>query len=360
LEKPRLQAILDRLKEWGYRLIGPTVAQAAIVYDEIGTIDELPIGWTDKQEAGQYRLERTGNGDYFTYVVGPHSLKKYLFPPRSTVLLGIRVNGAWQMRVPQPPQERLAFIGVRSCDLHALAIQDRVLLDGPVPDPDYAARRAGLFILAVNCVRCAPTCFCAAMNTGPAATSGFDLALTELPAQFVIEVGTERGGEVLTGLPWQPCTAAEVAEAQQAPRRAAHQQRRQLDPDGVHDLLLDNLEHPRWDEVAQRCLGCASCTLVCPTCFCSAIQEVTDLAGTEVRRERAWDSCFNHEHSYMNSGAIRASTRACYRQWLTHKLATWIDQFGTSGCVGCGRCITWCPVGIDLTEEVAAMEGGDK
>jgi ferredoxin len=357
MDKPVLHALVDRLREEGYRVIGPVVSQGAVVYEELRSGADLPVGYTDEQEAGHYRLKKTDTGNYFDYTVGPHSLKNFLFPPRTTVLETIGIKGDWQMRVPERPKERLALIGPRACDLHALAIQDRVFLGGPYVDPDYQARREGLFIVAVHCGRSAPTCFCASMGTGPAVASGFDLVLAELPSHFVVQVGTQRGEQALVGLPWRPCTAAEVAEAQRGPREAAEQQRRRLDAAGVHDLLLGNLEHPRWNEVAQRCLACANCTMVCPTCFCSQVQEVTDLTGERARRERLWDSCFTDEHSYMNSGTVRQSTRARYRQWLTHKLATWIDQFGTSGCVGCGRCITWCPVGIDLTEEVAAIEG---
>jgi ferredoxin len=359
LEKPSLQMLIDRLRESGYRVIGPTVSQAAVVYADIRSLAELPIGWTDDQEAGHYRIKKAGNNNYFDYVAGPHSLKNFLFPPRTTVLQTLNIKGDWRLKVPEPPQERLAFLGVRSCDLHALAIQDRVFLGDRYVDTDYEARRRGLFLVAVNCGRSAPTCFCTSMGTGPAVRSGFDVVLTELPGHFVLEVGSATGGEMLAGLPWKPCTTAEVAEAQEVPRRAERQQRR-LDADRVHDLLMANLEHERWEQVAQRCLACANCTMVCPTCFCSQVHEVTDLTGDEARRERVWDSCFNDEHSYMNSGTVRKSTRARYRQWLSHKLATWIDQFGSSGCVGCGRCITWCPVGIDLTEEVAAIAGGKK
>jgi formate hydrogenlyase subunit 6/NADH:ubiquinone oxidoreductase subunit I len=357
LEKPALQALIDRLKGWGYRVLGPTVSQAAVVYRDIGSLADLPLGSTDDQEAGHYRIKQTNSGNYFDYVVGPHSLKNYLFPPRTTVLETLNLKGDWQVRVPEPPKERLAFLGLRSCDLHALRIQDRVFLGDKFVDGDYQARRESLFVVAVNCARSAATCFCVAMDTGPAVRFGYDLVLTELPGHFVLQVGTEQGGQALADLPWRPCTTAEVAEAQQVPKLASQQQHRRLDPTTVHDLLLGNLEHERWDQVAQRCLSCANCTMVCPTCFCSSVQEVTDLTGDQARRERLWDSCFNDEYSYMNSGPIRKSTKARYRQWLTHKLATWIDQFGSSGCVGCGRCITWCPVGIDLTEEVAAIQG---
>jgi ferredoxin len=134
---------------------------------------------------------------------------------------------------------------------------------------------------------------------------------------------------------------------------------RSLDTEGIRDLLFSNLEHPRWDEVASRCLSCTNCTLVCPTCFCSSVTEVADLSGDRVDRERQWASCFTLDHARIHGGSVRSTTASRYRQWLTHKLAGWIDQFGSSGCTGCGRCITWCPVGIDLTEEVAAIRATD-
>jgi ferredoxin len=259
--------------------------------------------------------------------------------------------------VPEPPRPKRAILGVRSCDLHALAIQDRVFLEGHFKDPEYAARREGLFLIAVNCGRSAPTCFCMSMNTGPVVTDGADLVLTELGEGFVMRIGTERGAKVVEGLVWRDCSEKELGAAAAVPDRAAAEQTRRINTSTVHETLMNNLDHPRWDEVAKRCLACANCTMVCPTCFCSTVNEVTDLTGERTTRERVWESCFNEEHSWTGSGAVDPTTKSRYRQWLTHKLATWIDQFGSSGCVGCGRCITWCPVGIDLTEEVSAMEG---
>jgi ferredoxin len=356
--KPSLQSLLDRLRESGYEVCGPRVADGAITLGEISSLADLPRGVQDEQEPGKYRLAMHENGGYFDHVVGPHSLKPFLFPPRTTVLEVLRVRDSWEARVPDPPRTKRAVIGVRSCDLHALAIQDRVFLGGPHRDPEYAARREGLFLVAVNCSRSAPTCFCVSMNTGPAATGGADLILTELADCFVLSVGSEAGGRMSTGLGGVPCTADELAAAADVPKRAASQQTRRVSLATVHDTLMKNLEHPRWDDVAKRCLACANCTMVCPTCFCSTVNEATDLAGTHTTRERVWESCFNEEHSWTGSGAVHPTTKSRYRQWLTHKLATWVDQFDVSGCVGCGRCITWCPVGIDLTEEVAAMEGG--
>ncbi len=135
---------------------------------------------------------------------------------------------------------------------------------------------------------------------------------------------------------------------------AAHMGRR-MDTSNIKELLYRNLDHPRWDNVAARCLTCGNCTMACPTCFCTTVEDTTDLTGTRAERWRRWDSCFTMDFSYISGGSIRASSKSRYRQWMTHKLASWIDQFGTSGCVGCGRCITWCPVGIDITEEVYAI-----
>jgi ferredoxin len=358
IEKPDLQAIIGKLRALDYRVIGPRMAEGAVILDDLERADQLPIGYAEEQEAGRYRLLPTADSSYFAYVVGPHSLKKFLFPPRLTLLESRRQNGTWHMLEPPPPPKPLAVLGVRSCDLHALATQDRILLRGRNVDPAYQARRQGLFLLGVNCGRAAPTCFCTSINTGPAIRGNVDLALFEMPNHFVLEVGSERGGEVLAAAAWRPCTSAELNEAVQIPQRAAAQIRRRLETLGVHELLMQNLEHEHWEEVAGRCLACTNCTQVCPTCFCMTVHESCDLTGTAARRERLWDSCFNDEHSYMNSGMIRRATTARYRQWLTHKLATWQDQFGTTGCVGCGRCITWCPVGIDLTQEVAAIRGG--
>jgi ferredoxin len=357
VSKPTLGLLIDRLWQAGYTVIGPTLAQEAIVLDEVRRLDQLPIGWTDEQEGGTYRLHRRDDGAYFGYAVGPHSWKKYLFPPRLTLYSIARTPDGLTVQPPPETVPRYAFLGARGCDLHAIEIQDRTFLHGPYVDPHYQARREGLFVVAVHCAQAAATCFCTSMQTGPQADRGFDLALTELSDAFVVEVATPRGAEMLAGLEARDATGAELGQAARVVRETAASMRRHMDTRDLPELLYDNLEHPRWDDVAGRCLSCTNCTMVCPTCFCHCVEEVPDLAGQLAGRARLWDSCFNPAHGSVAGGMVRPDIRSRYRQWLTHKFASWIDQYGVSGCVGCGRCITWCPVAIDVTQEVAAIRG---
>ena len=359
IEPEELDALVAALRGRGYLVVGPTVRDGAIVYEELEAGDELPIGWTEKQDAATYRLERRDDEARFGYAVGPHSWKRFLFPPRVRLWRAKRNgDGALEVEEDDPDTRPLAFLGVRSCDLHAIAIQDRVFIGGRVVERDYAARRDGAFVVAANCFEPSGTCFCVSMGTGPRAESGYDLALTEIlegSHRLLVEVGSERGAEVLAALDSRTATPDDVDGAARAVDGAARRMGRHLDAHDLRGLLAANLEHPRWDDVADRCLTCGNCVLVCPTCFCSTVEDHTDLSGENAERWRTWDTCFSVDHAYIHGGSFRQSNRSRYRQWMTHKLGTWHDQFDTSGCVGCGRCITWCPVGIDITEEVAAI-----
>jgi sulfhydrogenase subunit beta (sulfur reductase) len=362
-DRAKLDQLLTALARRGFKVIGPTVRDRAIVYDEIASTDDLPEGWTDEQEGGTYRLRRREDGALFGFNVGPNSWKSHLFPA-TLKLWHARRGGDGEIAFEEEEREQVdyAFIGVRSCDLAAIGIQDRVFIGNGYTDPDYEARRREAFIVAVNCGKAGNTCFCASMETGPKAKQGFDLALTELldgEHRFLVEVGSERGAELLTEIGAGPAAAEDEQAAEEVSESCASQMGRELETEGIKELLYRNMEHPRWDEVSERCLSCGNCTLVCPTCFCSTVEDVSDLAGEEAERVRQWDSCFTLDHSHVHGGSVHNSPSSRYRQWMTHKLATWIDQFGTSGCVGCGRCITWCPVAIDITEEAAAIRATD-
>jgi sulfhydrogenase subunit beta (sulfur reductase) len=381
LPRDRLGRLFDALHEAGYAIVAPTVRDGAIVYDEIRAPTELPVGWTDEQGPGRYRLRARGDDRAFGFATGPHSWKQFLFPSRERVLESKTVRdeqagvATVEWHRPVPEERPRAYLGVRACELAAIAVQDRVFLQrtaGGAGAPafvetGYARRRSRDLIVALECAEAGDLCFCASMATGPevpreAADSpaGFDLCLVELPDGFLVEAGSERGRRIVDALAdaTAPASRADLRLAEQQVAACRAGMGRRLDTDGLPELLMGNLEHAAWDDVAARCLSCANCTSVCPTCFCSTVDEVPDLDPSVSARERVWDSCFSAGHSRVHGGEFRPEVGQRYRQWLTHKLATWHGQFGTSGCVGCGRCIAWCPTGIDLTEEVAALRVG--
>ncbi len=355
LAREQFDTLLDSFRDHGYEVLGPTVRDGAIVYGRIEEVHDLPVGWTDRQEAGSYRLERRDDPALFGYNVGPHSWKKYLFPSRERLFTARREGPSFRVSTEPTEEGPKAYLGVRACEIAAIRIQDRVFTGGPEVDPGYAGRRTRALVVAAQCTQAASSCFCVSMGTGPEVEDGFDLVLTELvgegPHRFVIEVGTPAGASVLAGVPLVPASPVDLAKVSERLQRTRHAMGRSLEANGIRELLLGRLDHEEWEKVGARCVACTNCTMVCPTCFCHSTEEVPDLAGSRVERWRRWDSCFNLAFSELHGGSVRTSVPSRYRQWMVHKLATWYDQFGSSGCVGCGRCIAWCPVGIDITEE---------
>jgi sulfhydrogenase subunit beta (sulfur reductase) len=367
---PGLQLLIDLLRERGWTVVGPTVRDGVVVHAEIESVDQLPRGVGDVQDNGSYRLRTRDDNAMFGYVVGPQGWKSVLFPSRELLWSGRRDGAEMDIEPADIDAPSLALLGVRSCDLHALGIHDTILSRRAAPDAAYVSRRENNFIIAVTCSDPAGTCFCVSMGTGPVPDKGFDLALTELidhdGHRFLVAPGSDRGEKILDELTTRAAgdevlnaARADCDAAREVGESATRRMGRTLDTNGIRDLLYANAEHPQWDDVASRCLACTNCTLVCPTCFCTSVEDVSDLTGTQTERWRVWDSCFTNDFSYLHGGSVRSSVPSRYRQWATHKLASWVDQFGTSGCVGCGRCITWCPAAIDITAEVGAIRSGE-
>ena len=360
MEAAALAALHGALVGAGYRVIGPTVRDGAIILSELGSADQLPFGWGVSLEPGGYRIRRRDDTAAFGHSAGPQSWKQFLHPPREKVWSARRVADGFEVEAAGEAPPRLAFFGVRPCDLRAIAIQDQVLGRGEHDGSRYAARRSGVFIVAVNCTEPGETCFCTSMGAGPQAGPGYDLALTELVGDgahgFLVDIGSAAGAEMFAGVPARPADHATEDRGRSAVADAAGRMGRSMPADALHGLMERSYGASRWDDVASRCLTCGNCTMACPTCFCTTVEDVSDLSGDHAERWQLWDSCFDLDFSRLHGGPVRSSPRSRYRQWLTHKLGTWHDQFGSSGCVGCGRCIVWCPVGIDLTEEVAALQ----
>lgn len=352
-----LGKILLILKEWGYTLVGPTVRDDAIVYDIIEGVEDLPAGFGDTQEAGYYRIISRGDNGFFSFSKPSNSFKTFLYPPIHR-LFKVYKEG-FKIEPNTEGEDKIALIGIRPCDLQALKILDKVLLTGRFKDPYYITRRKNIFTIAVNCTEPAATCFCTSMKSGPKAEDGFDLALTEVldggEHFFIVQIGSQAGEEILKHVPHEDPREKDCKAAELLLKKAVEKIKKRLETENLKEILYESFESKRWEEISKRCLSCGNCTLVCPTCFCTTTIDKTDLRGDVAERWRLWDSCFTEEHSYIHGGPIRSKTPSRYRQWIIHKLAYWVDQFGIMGCVGCGRCITWCPVGIDIVEEAEIL-----
>ncbi len=362
LDATALHRLVEVLIERGYRVVGPTLRDNAIVLAELESADDLPRGWGVDVGPGHYRVRRRDDDAAFGHSAGPQSWKQFLHPPRQRMWAGAR-DGTSDAQ-PDGEVPRYAFLGVRGCDLAAIATLDGVLGRPDYPDGSYVGRRRRAFVVAVNCTEPGGLCFCASMGTGPAAGPGYDLALTERPAgdppSYVVDVGSPEGADVLAAVAHRAASDDEIGSARDDVAAAADKMGRHMPDTDLRELLIRNRESPQWDEVASRCLTCGNCTMVCPTCFCTGTEDVSDLTGEHAERWRHWASCFEFDFTYVHGGgSVRQSGASRYRHWLTHKLGTWHDQFGMSGCVGCGRCIAWCPTGIDITAEMNKMAGDE-
>ena len=367
LPREDLGQLVEILREDGYSVAAPVETHGVLALREIEGMEDIARGFRDEQHPGSYRLEEAQDGSWFNNVNGAESAKRFFFPAENE-LFTARLEGEQFVldRIADEPP-KWALIGVRPCDLAAISRHDRVF--GYDDDPEEAFRcesethyrrsRENAFIVAVNCTRPGGNCFCESWGTGPEAESGFDLALTEVGSVFLVEVGSARGADIIDRLPVREAEASELELAELKLARAREHMGKRLETEGLPDLLTRNVEHRIWDWFAKQCLGCGNCTLVCPTCFCSTVTDSTDLASGAATRTRRWESCFTYEFSYVTSGPVRSASSARYRHWLTHKLGSWWEQFGSSGCVGCGRCMTWCPVGIDWTREITQLQGED-
>ena len=356
LARRALAALIGTLRTQGLSVIGPTVQDGAIVYKPIDSSGALPAGWHAEQAPGRYTMRHGDSPRQFAWANGPQALKPLFFVPRESLWRTTRAaTGRLAFEPVVPTARPLAVLGARACDLAALELHDAHFMPGRAVDPHYAARRAATFIVAVDCSHPAGTCFCASTGDGPEARTGFDIALAELEAGFVARSGSARGSALLDVLQLAPATAEQIQAATDQAQAAGNAQTRGLPSQDLQAALTARLDHPRWDDIASRCLACGNCVAVCPSCFCSRDSEDVTLDGECTEHVREWDSCFTAAHGYMHGTQIRPDVRTRYRQWLTHKLAVWHAQYGRSGCVGCGRCIAWCPVGIDLTAEAAAL-----
>jgi len=353
------QQLFNAITDSGYKVVGPSIEDGAIIYKDLSSVNDLPAGWTDVQDKGKYRLKKRGDKAFFGYNLTFHSLKRFLYPPEVT-LYNARNNGkGLQISQNNVKSPKYAFLGVRACEIKALEVFDKIFQKGQYADSLYKKLRRDSIVVAVNCNQAGGTCFCTASGSGPQVKEGFDLCLTEVcnPQEhyFIVETGSKRGENIAAKVPSEPASDIQKTVPETVASNTAGQIKRHVDIQKASEIFDKHFEHPVWDEIASQCLTCGNCTMVCPTCFCTTVVDKTDLTGKTASRERRWDSCFSLDFSYIFGGSVRSSAESRYRQWAMHKFANLAKQFDSPGCVGCGRCITWCPAGIDITEVINTL-----
>jgi ferredoxin len=353
LPRSSLSTLISALRQAGYLVYGPQQHDGVIQFGPLDDASSLPAGVSNDLQPGQYRLHSGESQRLFDWNLGPQGLKPLCFAPREVLWQESADPIGFKRTLPQV--QPTAVLGVRACDLAALSIQDHHFLLEMRPDPHYLERRQSLLLIGVDCARSAATCFCASTGDGPALNGDYDIGMAELDEGFLIWQLSEKGEAITRQLSLQEADEAQLEAMVQATQQAAREQSRHLPERGELMQLYRRLEHTRWEEVAERCLSCGNCTAVCPTCFCYQTEHEMALSGESAEMVRSWDSCFSPTHSDMGHFQVRANIKHRYRQWLTHKLAGWQVQQRRTGCTGCGRCIVWCPVGIDMTQEVTVV-----
>jgi ferredoxin len=356
IDRSGLATIFDHLKSQGYQNVGNIYRDGALMIEKVDHFEQLASGFHEEIGKGHYRAHQRDNASLFEYTVGPSTFKKFLNPPKRKLWSSHKTATGFEIVPESPNVPKYAFWGIRSCELKAIDILDRVFLKGDYVNPWYKKAKEQLITISATCLSPSANCFCTTTHTGPKARQGYDLNLTEILEDsktpiYLGEVGSKAMEKIVQKLRFKKANKEVIAREETLVEKVTSEMKLRFQPQDARQSLKNNLEHPHWEAVAERCLSCANCTMVCPTCFCTTVEDITDITGDHTERWAKWDSCFNSDFSYIHGGKIRNSKRSRYRQWLTHKFSSWYDQYGTSGCVGCGRCITWCPVGIDLTEE---------
>ncbi|MGI6308838.1 MAG: 4Fe-4S dicluster domain-containing protein [Dethiobacteria bacterium] len=280
-------------------------------------------------------------------------------PPKSVLFPQVETLyqyelGKTDLNLPDGGEERV-LVGVRPCDARAMAIVDN-LFSWDIDDPYYLAKREKTTVIGLACSEPGMNCFCTSVGGGPASTEGLDLLLTDLGEVFLLQSLTEKGKRLCQEAEGtlEQATEEEVTSAEKLHQEAAGKIVRNIDTGGISEKLPELWDSSLWQDVSEACLGCGTCTFLCPTCHCFDIQDEAE--GLEGRRCRVWDSCMFSEYTLHASGHNpRPTRRERTRNRVNHKYSYFVTKFERTACVGCGRCINLCPVNIDILNILAEV-----
>jgi sulfhydrogenase subunit beta (sulfur reductase) len=326
VEKKKLAALGKAIIADGYRLFGPVLQDDGIVLAEFDEEPEFDLA-------------------YKNFKMSP----KEFFLPQSEVVC--RFCGGEAIEGEAAPEEKRVIFGLRPCDARAIWLMDKVFLEDPV-DVYYEEKRKNTVVISLACSDPEDTCFCSSVGGSPAGSEGSDILVFDLGEELVFDPVTARGEDFLGQFSKVTRDAAkkEIAEKDRIAEEGSSQMEK-LSLDGIAEKLAASYDSEMWDAPSQKCLGCGTCTFFCPTCHCFDVTDET-FKG-EGRRVRTWDSCMYSLFTLHASGHNpRPSQKERTRQRFMHKFSYSKENHGELFCVGCGRCITHCPVNLDLREVI--------
>lgn len=275
--------------------------------------------------------------------------------PQTELLFAFDKNTVIKEADLKEEKETIVF-AIRPCDARSFKLLDPVF-EGDFPDPYYFNRRNKAVLIGISCSEPFLNCFCTSIGGTPFSQEGLDLIFTELNGSFYLEVITEKANKIIdkTSSLCTPVSAEESKQKKQLSQISKNKIKRQIDLNDIPEKLAGIFEHPIWKKFASNCIGCGICTYSCPTCYCFDMQDETK--ARQGRRVRVWDSCMFPEYTLHASGHNPRPTRTeRLKNRIYHKFKFNIDNFGVTSCVGCGRCITLCPVNVDLIENLLAIK----
>lgn len=330
LEKEQMPAWLNKLIQ-AYQVFAPVNEEGCVLFKQIEAGNQCALDYTNTK-------------------VPP---KEVLFP-RAENLFCYRCEKDGVELKEQIDEQKKVIFGIRPCDAKSFLLLDNVFQNERFQDPYYLTRRKNTVLVGLGCNQPPATCFCTSLGSGPFAVEGLDLLLVDIGDRYVLEVLTARGEELLSGM--------ELPAADQEAREAARKVKEEavltsgVNTEGLKAKLDVIFDHPLWDLIHEKCLGCAACTYTCPTCHCFDISDET--LGIEGCRVRSWDACMFPLFTLHGSGHNpRPTNKERFRQRVMHKFEYFVDNFNATACVGCGRCILNCPVNLDIREVIKEIQG---
>jgi ferredoxin len=275
---------------------------------------------------------------------------KSIFLPQTETLFKFYKNRDIELETPKKDKKTCVF-GIRPCDAKSLKILDQVFT-GEYEDSLYISRRKNSVLIGLTCHTPSLNCFCTSINGSPAGTDGLDVLLTDIGDRYYVDLITDKGKKFVENIPFfTPARKEDKKKKEKKVKKAKDSITRHIQCKNLVSHLDSMFDHDYWKEIAKKCLGCGICTFLCPTCHCFDMQD--ELAGDKGARVRVWDSCMYPEYTMQASGYNpRPHQTNRIRNRVFHKFNYLPKNNQVFGCVGCGRCITECPVNIDIIEVV--------